>query len=36
MSVAVPVSNTPAYAQTMHVDADLKASLARVGLNYRY
>jgi hypothetical protein len=32
----VPTTNTPAYGQTMHVDADLNASLARVGLNYRH
>ena len=25
-----------AYTQTMHVDADVSANLARVGLNYRY
>jgi outer membrane immunogenic protein len=35
-SITVPTSNTAAYAQTMHVDAGLNASLARVGLNYRY
>jgi outer membrane immunogenic protein len=34
--IAVPTTNTPAYGQTMHVDADLNASLARVGLNYRH
>jgi outer membrane immunogenic protein len=35
-SIAVPTSNTSAYTQTMHVDADLSASLARLGLNYRF
>jgi outer membrane immunogenic protein len=34
--IAVPVSNTPANAQLMFVDADLTAQLARAGLNYRY
>lgn len=36
MTVAVPVSNTVAFAQTMRVDADLDIHLARIGLNYRY
>jgi outer membrane immunogenic protein len=36
LTVSVPVTNTPAYAQTMSVDAALKASLARVGLNFQY
>jgi outer membrane immunogenic protein len=35
-TVAVPTSNTPAFAQVIQVDADLNAQLARVGLNYRY
>lgn len=35
-SVAVPTSNTPAFQQTMRVDADFRASLARVGVNYHY
>jgi outer membrane immunogenic protein len=34
-SVAVPTSNTLAYTQTIHVDADLSAQVARVGINYR-
>ncbi len=34
--IAVATSNTAAFTQTMHVDADFNASLARVGLNYRY
>ena len=36
MGVAVPTSNTAAFTQTMHVNADLNASLARVGLNFKY
>jgi outer membrane immunogenic protein len=35
-SIAVPVSNTPGFQQTMRVDADLSASIARVGLNHRF
>jgi outer membrane immunogenic protein len=35
MSVAVPTSNTAAFTQTMLVDADLSAQVARVGINYR-
>ena len=35
MTVAVPVSNTAAFAQTMQVEADLSAQVARVGINYR-
>jgi len=35
MSVAVPTSNSPAFTQTMFVDADLSAQVARVGINYR-
>ncbi len=34
--IAVPTSNTAAFTQTMVIDADLKAQLARVGLNYHY
>ncbi len=34
--VSIPVSNTAANTQTMRVNSDLSASLARVGLNYRY
>jgi outer membrane immunogenic protein len=33
--VAVPLSNTLAFTQTMLVDADLSAQVARVGINYR-
>jgi outer membrane immunogenic protein len=36
MSVAVPTSNSPAFTQTMRVEADLSASIARVGLNYNF
>jgi outer membrane immunogenic protein len=36
MRVPVPTSNTPGFTQTMLVDADLTAHIARVGLNYRY
>jgi outer membrane immunogenic protein len=35
MGVAVPTSNSPAFTQTMFVDADLSAQVARVGINYR-
>ncbi len=35
-SITVPTSNTDAFTETMHVDADLSASLARLGLNYRF
>ena len=35
-NLALPVSNTPAFAQTMHVESDLNADIARVGLNYRF
>ena len=31
----VATSNTAAYTQTMVVDADLSAQVARVGINYR-
>jgi outer membrane immunogenic protein len=33
---AVPTSNTPAFSQTMQEKADLSASLARVGVNYKF
>jgi outer membrane immunogenic protein len=33
-TVAVAASNTPAFTQTMQIDADLSAQIARVGLNY--
>ncbi len=35
-SIAVPISNTPGYVQTMRVEADLSASVARVGINYNF
>jgi outer membrane immunogenic protein len=35
-SIAVPVSNTTDFTQTMTVDADLSANIARAGLNYRF
>jgi outer membrane immunogenic protein len=35
MNVAVPTSNSPAFTQTMFVEADLSAQVARVGINYR-
>lgn len=36
MSVAVPLSNTPAFTQVMQVGAELHAHIARVGLDYRF
>ena len=33
VSVAVPLSNTPAFTQIMQVDAELRAHIARVGLD---
>jgi outer membrane immunogenic protein len=36
MGVTVPVSNTAAFVQTIHVDADLAAHLARVDVNYGF
>jgi outer membrane immunogenic protein len=36
VDVAVPLSNTADYSQTMRVEADLTAHIARVGFNYRY
>lgn len=35
-TVAVPVSNTADFTQTIKVDADLNAHIARVGLNYGF
>jgi outer membrane immunogenic protein len=39
-SFAVPTANIPApgliFSQTMFVDADLRAHIARVGLNYKF
>ena len=36
VSVAVPLSNTPAFTQVMQVGAELRAHIARVGLDYRF
>jgi outer membrane immunogenic protein len=36
MHVLVPVSNTAAFSQTMQVNADLTAQIARLGLNFRF
>lgn len=36
MGVSVPTSNTAAFTQTMHVDTQLTAQIARLGLNYRF
>ena len=36
VSVAVPLSNTPAFTQVMQVGAELSAHIARVGLDYRF
>jgi outer membrane immunogenic protein len=35
VNVPVALSNTPAFTQTMQVEADLSAQVARVGVNYR-
>lgn len=35
-SFAVPLTNTSAYSQTMFVDADFSAHVARVGFNYKF
>lgn len=35
MQAAVPVSNTPAFTQTMQTSTDLNAQIARIGLNAR-
>ncbi len=35
-NLAVATSNTPDFTQTMVVDADLSAQVARVGINYRH
>lgn len=34
-SFAVPLTNTPAFSQTMFVDSDFSAQVARVGFNYK-
>lgn len=34
-SFAVPLTNSPAFRQTMFVDADFSAHVARVGFNYK-
>jgi opacity protein-like surface antigen len=34
--ISVPITNTAAYWQTMEFDADLRAHIARAGLNYRF
>jgi outer membrane immunogenic protein len=34
-SFAVPLTNGPAFRQTMFVDADFSAHIARVGFNYK-
>jgi outer membrane immunogenic protein len=36
MNFLVPVSNTAAFSQTMQVNADLTAQIARLGLNFRF
>jgi outer membrane immunogenic protein len=36
MLVLVPTSNTAAFSQTMQVNADLTAQIARLGLNLRF
>jgi outer membrane immunogenic protein len=36
MNILVPVSNTAAFSQTMQVNADLTAQIARLGLNFRF
>jgi hypothetical protein len=36
VAVAVSLRNTPAFTQVMQVGADLRAHIARVGLNYRF
>jgi outer membrane immunogenic protein len=36
MGVSVPTSNTAAFSQTMQVDTQLTAQIARLGLNYRF
>jgi outer membrane immunogenic protein len=35
MNVAVPLSNSPAFTQTMVVNADLSAQVARIGINFK-
>jgi outer membrane immunogenic protein len=34
--ISVPITNTAPYRQTMEVDAELTAHIARAGLNYRF
>lgn len=34
--ISVPITNTATFWQTMEVDADLTANIARAGLNYRF
>ncbi|MET0192754.1 MAG: outer membrane beta-barrel protein [Hyphomicrobiaceae bacterium] len=36
MRVAVPITNTPAFTQSMSANSDLTAQIGRLGLNYRY
>jgi outer membrane immunogenic protein len=36
MRVAVPITNTPAFTQTMSVSSDLTAQIGRLGVNYRF
>ena len=36
MRAAVPITNTPAFTQTMSVRSDLTAQIGRLGLNYRF
>jgi outer membrane immunogenic protein len=36
MRVAVPITNTPEFTQTMTVKSDLTAQIGRLGVNYRF
>ena len=36
INLAVPLSNTSAFTQTMQTSADLKNQILRIGLNYRF
>jgi hypothetical protein len=36
MRVAVPITNTSQFSQTMSVSSELTAQIGRVGLNYRF
>ncbi len=36
LNLNVPLSNTPAYTQTMKVNADLSTQIARIGFNYKF